>query len=534
MKRTAIRLFSVLMACLVLLSLSVPSFALNTTTDDDDVPGALDAYLKLTNPVYVWWSLYHDFMESHPGATDKDYDGYNPGGILGECETAEEFKVKYDKYVASLPAQGYTSEDTMIWYVTADDVYAFKSVGSSSSTQIPRADWQMNGSCISYGYANRNYRSSNLFVSFGIDVKFPYDGDYRLHPGLAYIYTYSCDERNFHGTDYYKKGELVHHEANTWGSVSGPRTQAYYNGGVVVTVRSFDLDMYLPAFEVTFDKSVPVSKDSYAEDTRPAFVPSASPSDIFNYGIIGDNNKVTKIEDNSSIVNETTNNYHNPVTGTDKPIQNWTYDYSQRSYTLNFEGGDTTTVTYGDENITINENTVNNNGDTITNNYTIYYVVNNNGTDPDKPAPHVHDFQVSGSTPATCTQSGQTSYTCSCGETKSDVLPALGHDWQIKQSVKTEYDETGALVQEGYTIYECTRCKEQYKAASGASPPTTPGIGGSGGIFTGIFGLLMDFLSFFWNTFKDFTTSGVKAFLSALADGTSDIFGLLNPFDWSA
>ena len=148
-----------------------------------------------------------------------------------------------------------------------------------------------------------------------------------------------------------------------------------------------------------------------------------------------------------------------------------------------------------------------------------------------------HAWTETNTTPATCTIPGSKLSTCSkCQQTKKDPLPALGHNWQVKQTVTTEYDDTGQLTQEGYTIYECSRCKEQYKSASGTSPPVNPSDpdASGDGVFSGIFGLLLDFLGFFFKTFKDFTKSGVQAFLKALQDGTSDIFGLLNPFDWSA
>lgn len=40
-----------------------------------------------------------------------------------------------------------------------------------------------------------------------------------------------------------------------------------------------------------------------------------------DYGIIGDNGQIIKVEDNSTIINETNNTYYNPVTGTTSPSQ---------------------------------------------------------------------------------------------------------------------------------------------------------------------------------------------------------------------
>lgn len=291
----------------------------------------------------------------------------------------------------------------------------------------------------------------------------------------------------------------------------------------------FSAQFYAPVYKVTPFNPSGVG-DTYNINTRPTSITGG------NYGIVGDNNQITKVEDNSSIVNETNNTYYNPATGQTAPITNWSYDYSDRSYKLTLDGGKTSNVTYGDENITIVETTVNESGDTITNNYTIYYLIDGGGSE-NPPAPCEHTWTETSSTPATCIMPGSKLLTCSkCQQTRKEAIPALGHDWQVKQTVATEYDESGQLVQEGYIIYECSRCHEQYKAASGTSPPVNPSDpdASGGNVFSGIFGLLLDFLSFFWKTFKDFTKSGVKAFLQALQDGTSDIFGLLNPFDWSA
>ena len=137
-------------------------------------------------------------------------------------------------------------------------------------------------------------------------------------------------------------------------------------------------------------------------------------------------------------------------TGVTVPITNWSYDYSDRSYKVTLESGDTATITYGDENITISQITTTE-GDTITNNYTIYYLVDGSGS---VAPPCDHDWQASDGTLPTCTRPGSASYVCSkCQQTKSEVIPALGHNWQVKQTVTTQYDDTGQLVQQLLTEY---------------------------------------------------------------------------------
>ena len=82
-----------------------------------------------------------------------------------------------------------------------------------------------------------------------------------------------------------------------------------------------------------------------------------------NYGYYAENGDLHVIE-NQQIVNETNNTWYNPVTNATNNFESWTYDYSDRSYTLN-SGNSTTIITYGDEYVTIRE------GDTVTN---IYYI----------------------------------------------------------------------------------------------------------------------------------------------------------------
>ena len=42
---------------------------------------------------------------------------------------------------------------------------------------------------------------------------------------------------------------------------------------------------------------------------------------------------------------------------------------------------------------------------------------------------HAHSWRERSRTEPTCTKEGSVTYVCSCGETKTEILPALGHDW---------------------------------------------------------------------------------------------------------
>lgn len=188
-----------------------------------------------------------------------------------------------------------------------------------------------------------------------------------------------------------------------------------------------------------------------------------------DYGIIGDNGQIIKVE-GDKIVNETNNNYFNPATGETTTITDWSYNYEDRSYTVTTEAGDTVTITYGDENVTIKE------GDTI---YNIYYLVDGSGSEnpgPDVPPTCDHTWTETSRTDPTCSTPGKVTSTCSkCSQTKTETLPALGHNWTVERTVQTSYDEQGNLVQQGYTIYSCTVCGEQYKDMEGTGPPGAEG-----------------------------------------------------------
>lgn len=227
---------------------------------------------------------------------------------------------------------------------------------------------------------------------------------------------------------------------------------------------------YFPAYEVIPDTAVDTSAGSqYNVTTRPTTITGG------NYGIVGDDNTINKVTNNTSIVNETNNTYYNPATGTSAPISSWNYNYDGRIYDITLDTGDKVQVEYGDENITITETNIVG-GDTVVNNYTVYYIIEGTGSDNPDPTPGPtlcnHNWTESSRTDSTCTAPGKVTFTCSnCTETRTETLPALGHDWKQVRTVPTEYDEDGTLLQEGYTLYECQRCGEQYKDADSTGPP---------------------------------------------------------------
>lgn len=268
----------------------------------------------------------------------------------------------------------------------------------------------------------------------------------------------------------------------------------------------------------------------YNVTTRPTSITGG------NYGIVGDDGQLTVVTVNDSIVNETNNTYYNPVTSRGDTITNWSYDYSDRSYNVTLESGDTVTVTYGDQNITIVE------GDT---HYTIYYVIGDgcpgSGNDPDNPSPspgpsapggsdNEHDWYVTSRSDSTCTLPGQIHYTCDhCGQTRVDVIPASGHTWVEKIFVPTTYDDDGNLIQWGYIIYECSVCGQQYKDITGAGPPgSNSGLSDDGGL-TGWINSLIQYLSSHLNGAVDLILSFFRT-IPSLFGGYLDFLSAMFPF----
>ena len=68
-----------------------------------------------------------------------------------------------------------------------------------------------------------------------------------------------------------------------------------------------------------------------------------------------------------------------------------------------------------------------------------------------------HDYNISSTTPATCTTDGVITYTCSvCGDTYTEIIPVTGHNYIEEVITPTEKEQ-------GYTLHTCTICGDSYK-----------------------------------------------------------------------
>lgn len=183
--------------------------------------------------------------------------------------------------------------------------------------------------------------------------------------------------------------------------------------------------------------------------------------------------KFTAVE--GSIFDEVKGTYMNPFDGIVKNVKNWTYDYTTRAYSLTLADDSKVNLTFGDENVSIVEG-----GKT----YTFYYIIPaDSGTPSPSPSPStcLHDYVPTVTTAATCLTPGLKTFNCSkCKDSYTQQIPATGHTWVVKETVNTTYDATGALVMQGYTIFKCSVCGEEYKDSNGGGPP-----GGGGGSSSG-------------------------------------------------
>ena len=88
-----------------------------------------------------------------------------------------------------------------------------------------------------------------------------------------------------------------------------------------------------------------------------------------------------------------------------------------------------------------------------------------------------HTYSQDMAQEATCGLPGLMVSTCSkCGNSYSEIVSALGHDWKCTEHVEDETDpKTGEITKAGYDIYTCTRCGETYEDHSGNGAPTDYG-----------------------------------------------------------
>lgn len=459
----------------------------------------------------------HNFVQRHTQVDGKP-------GYYYICEycgksAGEVGKDAYAQRVSDLPAMGVTSEGHLIWRITG---WEYASSGGFSvlyytETQYPYYQ------AYTPGAARSAVVPSVLF-------SVPYTGTYRIVFPVA-EFDKEWWMRNNEILDVYNLLNTAANSTVPLGPISGNFSQ------VVALFSDVTYKIYVPV-EILIDVDVINGISSYrcfypyiefldtpGFDTLLFYSPDSRPTTITggNYGIVGDDGQLTIV--NGDIINEGDNIYYNPVTGNTGTINNWSYNYGDRSYNLTLGDGSTATVTYGDENITIIE------GDVT---YIIYYVIEGSGGGSEDGC--THEWELTNRIEGNCVNPEKRTYTCKlCGKQYTETDPVLGHSWHIIQTVSTKYDEEGNLIQEGYTVYECERCGEQYKATNDTGPPPSGGGGSDnidgGGLaefFNGLIKFLSDNLSGLVGLIKRFFTE-IPGLFGGFTEFLSAVFPFLPP-----
>lgn len=424
----------------------------------------------------------HSFVPQHTTVGGNTGDYY----VCEYCgkSAGEVMNNAHDNYVSSLPSIGVSASGQIVWHSTISDLDSscgqFLKVDGSNWIDIlnPRSgagDWGVtplqDGRCVRVFGSPIGSNSSAWGIS-GNNYHYliaPIDGVYVMQEEVAYQGYYidrDGNSNNYTGnyssmTVSKQAGDTITYPGNKYGVGGGVG-----NGVYVDYVWQFPVFVITPKTgNIDVGGGVTYNGDTiYNDNSRPTNVSG----DLAYYDI--DGNLI--IAGAGAIVNEKGGSnggglVWNPVSGDTYDMSDWTYDYSTRTYDFTVGSGNTSstvnegdhvTVTYGDENITINE------GGTT---YTIYYIVQVPNEDTCN-----HLWSGTVTKKPTCTAPGVKTFTCSeCGKTRTESIAALGHDWVVKSQVQTEYDESGELVTPGYTIYKCTRCGEEYKVTDGTAPP---------------------------------------------------------------
>lgn len=375
-----------------------------------------------------------------------------------------DLQAAYSSYVSDLPATGINSAGQLVWSpafrIFNIDYTSY--VGDLSGTDYaPSSSVLCSYSCsdgVSYfSLAPSSGNSFSCYPEVLIYDRFPVSGVYSFPSGarslsLSYALTY-----------------FVSSGSNLWdGSFNFTNGLGFHSAGDVLSASKAILNSSWTFYSATLQVQNPVFYITPADSLGDIYnTDSRTGSIIGNLGIFNIDGDL-EFSFNGSLFDELGSLYYNPTTNEYHTVNNWTYDYSDRSYNLTLESGDTVNITYGDEYITVRQ------GDTV---YNVYYIINGEGSGE----LHRHSYVPTVKHDPTCTSPGSITYVCSeCNDTYSEVLPAAGHDWQLVERVEPEYDDEGNVTVEGYALYRCSVCQEEYKDLTGAGPPSADDLASSG------------------------------------------------------
>ena len=145
----------------------------------------------------------------------------------------------------------------------------------------------------------------------------------------------------------------------------------------------------------------------------------------FNLATVDNSQNFTNVYENTTVINNNNTTFTMPG-GSSYPIDSWEFDFDNNRYTLVVLDGELeipVTLKFGVDDLNINFD-----GDE----YNYKYVTES--------APHVHTWELTSSVDPTCTSSGSKTYTCSeCNDVRTEVVPALDHDWMYTGTVAGYY-----------------------------------------------------------------------------------------------
>lgn len=256
--------------------------------------------------------------------------------------------------------------------------------------------------------------------------------------------------------------------------------------------------------------------------------------------------------------------YTDPVTGMEYLTTGWTYDYLTRCYTLSmgdtFLIGDTVIdtikLTYGDEKLTVDhyasgvlvqsdtydyvivsgsECSLNGHSytyetikqETCTSVGERKYTCSVCGDEYAETVPaSEHPFTYTEAKPPTCTSSGMGIYTCpDCGLQSTETIPKTGHRSVVVEVVPNEYDENGALISVGYTLYECSVCGTQYTEAEDVGVEDEGWFSWIGGLFKKLISAIVNGLA---SGLEWIVNEVLLPVVSWIVEATKWVFGLFN------
>lgn len=426
-------------------------------------------------------SRKHSFVKritSHNGKTGEFYVCEYCGRIADDV-----FNEAYDQHVEDMPVNGITNTGSFVWYPTCRDMFK-----QGCKLQFSRPVWietdylrYENGSRFitdnGYGFSFDFYPDSGSSyidldrISLKYSLCVPVSGLFSQLDSIEYDTDYVFSDQSLNKKENYSSGSVIHYSSGDFISFNKTYQYTFYSSGVAVHG-----SVYFPVYSVTPDVSALVGHENdYTVDTRPA--------------------AYIKYFD-ERIIDESTNTFYMPETNETYDMREWSYDYSDRSYHVTTNEGDKYTVTYGDENMTVYNET---SGDTYTYNYYITQEPEPTPTPtPDDPN-HKHTYTSETVKEATCTEPGSIKYTCTgCGHSYTESVSSLGHDWVASETVEDSYSfpdgvtcpngadhgltytlnkddrtyhvtcsdcgkefDVDAVFAYGHTTYTCSRCGEQ-------------------------------------------------------------------------